>query len=48
MLDVLLLAFEQIKRMFSGPIPVNKKCCFVTLKGEVRGWINSNSKSNEV
>ena len=43
----LLTAFEQIKKVFTR-IPVSRYCCFVTMKGEVKGWINSNHKSNQI
>lgn len=44
----LLTAFEEIRTMYKCHIPVSKECCFVTMRGEVRGWINSNPKSNQV
>lgn len=31
--------------MFRGVV-VDPKCCFVSLSGEVRAWINPNPKSN--
>ena len=42
-----MFAFEEIKKMYPE-MPINKNYCFVTLRGDVRAWINSDPKNNRV
>jgi hypothetical protein len=46
-LNALLIGFEEIRRIYQEII-VAGSCCFVTIEGEVRAWINPNSKSNDL
>ncbi len=46
-LNALLIGFEEIRKLYQE-ILIEGCCCFVTNEGEVRAWINPNSKSNEL
>jgi hypothetical protein len=47
LLHILLMGFEQIRTVYEKVV-VESSCCFVTVEGILKVWINPNPKCNQL